>query len=72
MQAYLRSYFYGHDSPSELQLYNSRIAAKANTLAQVGVRGHVAVETQTDWTADRPGLVGARTSWLAAAWSSSA
>jgi hypothetical protein len=38
MQAYLRSYFYGHDSLAESQLYNSRIAAKANTLAQVGGR----------------------------------
>lgn len=33
-EAYLRSYFYGHDSLAESQLYNSRIAAKANTLAQ--------------------------------------
>lgn len=36
-QAYLRSHFYGQGGPSgPPQLYNSRVAAKANTHAQVG------------------------------------
>ncbi len=35
LQACLRSYFYGHEGLSGSQRYNSRVAAKANTHAQV-------------------------------------